>query len=354
MNKHTKFEEFAKKSIISSLALGLVIACGSPAKDGAETKAPAAKTDKKSAAANAVPGQAAPAAGVCADYAAKVCAAAGDKSATCTSFKSSVELMPEAACKAGLAEIEVTTTKLAAAQAVCAELVGRLCKAIGPDTKTCAMVTERTKSFPPERCKQMGSPEEYPKVVASLEQMEAANKPLDAAKRAKVEGLDGASFGPKTAKVTVVEFSDFECPYCTRAASAVDQIKKKYGDKVRVVFRHFPLSFHKNAHLASQASLFANSKGKFWEYHDLLFKNQKAMTRPDLVKYAKELGLNLAAFNKALDAGTYKAAVDADLEMGKSVAVQGTPTMFVNGTRVQNPTDINIISKDIDAALAAK
>ena len=349
MNKHTKYEGFTKKSLISGLALGFLIACGSPAKDGAKEKAAEKAPAKAGAAAPA-----AAAGGVCADYAAKVCAAAGDKSMTCNSFKSSVELMSEAACKAGLADIATTTAKITAAQAVCSDLVDRLCKAIGPETKTCAMVTERTKAFPPERCKQMGSAEEFPKVVASLQQMEEANKPLNAEKRAKVEGTDAASFGPKDAKVTVVEFSDFECPYCTRAASAVDQVKKKYGDKVRVVFRHFPLSFHKNAHLASQASLFANSKGKFWEFHDLLFKNQKAMTRDDLVKYAKELGLNLAEFNKALDAGTYKAAVDADLEMGKLVAVQGTPTMFINGARVQNPTDINVISKEIDAALAAK
>jgi protein-disulfide isomerase len=355
MKNSTTLEGFTKTPMLCTLALGFLLACGSPAQDG-EKKAPAKKSKAETPknAASVPAAAAATTGGPCSEYAAKVCAAAGDKSTTCTSFKSSVDLMPEAACKAGLAEIATTTAKISAAQAVCADLVKRLCAAIGPDSKTCAMVSERTKAFPPERCKQMGSPAEFPKVVQSLEQMEAANKPLDAAKRAKIEGPDGASFGAKNAKVTVVEFSDFECPYCTRAADAVTEIKKKYGDKVRVVFRHFPLSFHKNAHLASQASLFANSKGKFWEFHDLLFKNQKAMGRDSLVTYAKQLGLNVNAFNKALTGGTYKAAVDADIELGKSVAVQGTPTMFVNGARVQNPTDINMISKDIDAALAAQ
>jgi protein-disulfide isomerase len=214
------------------------------------------------------------------------------------------------------------------------------------------MVSERTKSFPADRCKQMGSPEEFPKVVASLEQMESANKPLTAEKLALLHGTDAAWAGGKDAKVTVVEFSDFECPYCVRAATAVTDLKKKYGDKIRVIFRHFPLSFHKNAHVASQAAMFANSKGKFWEFHDMVFQNQKAMTRPDLEKYAQKIGLNVGALKKALDSGAFKSAVDADMELGKQVGVQGTPTMFVNGGRVQNPTDVNAISKDIDAALA--
>jgi len=334
------------------LATSLLMACGSAKKDGAAdeaSKAPPA-TEKTAATAQA---PATGADGICKEYADKVCAAAGEQSMTCSSFRLSTEVMADAACKAGIENLATTTAKIQSEKAVCEDLVKKLCDAIGPETKTCAMVTERTKAFPAQRCKQMASAEEFPKVVASLEQMEAQNRPLDAAKRAKIEGKDAASFGSATAKVTVVEFSDFECPYCTRAASAVDEVKKKYGDKVRVVFRHFPLSFHKNAHLASQASLYANSKGKFWEFHDLLFKNQKAMTRADLEKYAKELKFNIGDFKKALDGGTYKAAVDADLELGKAVSVQGTPTMFINGERVQNPTDINVISQQIDKLLAA-
>ena len=92
-------------------------------------------------------------------------------------------------------------------------------------------------------------------------------------------------------------------------------------------------------------------QGKFWEFHDLLFENQKAMTRTDLEAHAEKLGLNMATFKKALDAGTYKAAVDKDLEIGSKVAVQGTPTMFINGARVQNPTDFATVSKQIDAGL---
>ena len=130
-------------------------------------------------------------------------------------------------------------------------------------------------------------------------------------------------------------------------------IKEKFPGKVRFIFRHFPLSFHKKAHLASQAAIAAGAQGKFWEYHDILFENQKALTRPDLEKYAAKLGLNMTKFKKALDSKTYKARVDGDLKLGGEVFVSGTPTIFLNGKRVQN-WDFNALSKLIEAAAAGK
>ena len=163
---------------------------------------------------------------------------------------------------AGINDMTVTKEKIAAMGAKCDELVKKLCTDLGPETQTCSMVTEKTKQFPPDRCVQMLG--QYKQVLAELQRMEAQNKPLSPEVAAELAAGDVASFGSKDAKVTVVEFSDFECPYCTRAANATNEIKKKYGDKVRVVFRHFPLSFHKNAHLAAQASMAANAQGKFW------------------------------------------------------------------------------------------
>src|SRR5690606_31096550 len=125
--------------------------------------------------------------------------------------------------------------------------------------------------------------------------------------------------GDADAKVTVVEFSDFQCPYCTRAAEVANKVKENYPKGVRFVFRQFPLSFHQDAHLAAQASLAAAAEGKFWEYHDLLFENQKSLGRESLEKYAEQLGLNMATFKKALDEGTYKDAVDKDIELGGKV-----------------------------------
>ncbi len=286
----------------------------------------------------------------CDAYAKSLCGMAGEKSGTCTNIKDVLALLPPAACKTGLANIEHSRPLIAAKGKVCDELVKKLCGDLGTETETCKMVTEKTKQFPPDRCEQMMK--DYGKVLAQLKQMEAANKPLTADKIAAISKPGAGEHGPQDAKATLVEFSDFQCPYCSRAANASNELKKKYGDKVRIIFRQFPLSFHKEAHLAGQASLAAKAEGKFWEYHDLLFANQKALKRPDLEKYAKQLGLNMAKFKKALDDGTYKAAVDADLAVGKSVAVQGTPTMFLNGKRVSNPGDASAIGKEIDAILA--
>ncbi|MFY0523516.1 DsbA family protein [Archangium gephyra] len=142
---------------------------------------------------------------------------------------------------------------------------------------------------------------------------------------------DAPSFGPKDAKVTIVEWSDFECPFCSRVGPTLKQIKETYPKDVRVVFRHQPLSFHPNAKPAAEASMAAHEQGKFWEYHDKLFQNQKALDRANLEKYAQELGLNMSQFKAALDSGKFRAKVEADASAGAAVGANGTPTFFVNG-----------------------
>ncbi|WNG37853.1 thioredoxin domain-containing protein [Archangium violaceum] len=142
---------------------------------------------------------------------------------------------------------------------------------------------------------------------------------------------DAPSFGPKDAKVTIVEWSDFECPFCSRVGPTLKQIKETYAKDVRVVFRHQPLSFHPNAKGAAEASMAAHEQGKFWEYHDKLFANQRALDRASLEKYAQELGLNMNQFKAALDSGKFRAKVEADSAAGAAVGANGTPTFFVNG-----------------------
>ncbi|HTU63810.1 MAG TPA: thioredoxin domain-containing protein, partial [Polyangiales bacterium] len=187
--------------------------------------------------------------------------------------------------------------------------------------------------------------------LAGLKKQEEKNKPLSPEVQAKLTSGNPPAHGPKESKVTVVEFSDFQCPYCSRAATTVTDLKKKYGDKVLFVFRQYPLSFHENAHISAEASLAAHEQGKFWELHDKMFENQKKLDRASLDGYAKDVGLNVAAFKKALDDKKYKDAVDAELKLGEEVAVDGTPTMFVNGKRVSNPTSVEEVSKVIDEAL---
>ena len=113
----------------------------------------------------------------------------------------------------------------------------------------------------------------------------------------------------------------------------------------------FPLNFHQNAHAAAQASLAAHAQGKFWQFHDMLFENQQALSGPDLEKYAQKAGLNMGMFKKAMEGGTYKKTVDDDMALGGEVAVNGTPTMFINGKRVQNSTSFEAIEPMIKEAL---
>jgi protein-disulfide isomerase len=285
----------------------------------------------------------------CADYEKRICKESGDTSQTCTNVKAVLEILPPEACEQALAKVDFSVKKLGEKRKKCDELVTKLCADIGPETGTCTMVKDKTKEFPPERCDMMM--QHYAEVLTDLKRQEEKNKPLSPEKQAKMAEGDAPAFGPKDAKVTIVEFSDFECPFCSRAAEASHKIKEKYGDKVRFIFRQFPLSFHAHAHLAAEAALAANAQGKFWEYHDKLFANQKALERDKLEGYAKELGLDLAKFKKALDDKAHAATVDAELKLGEEVAVDGTPTMFLNGARVTNPTDFDALAKDIDKAL---
>jgi protein-disulfide isomerase len=147
--------------------------------------------------------------------------------------------------------------------------------------------------------------------------------------------LDGDWKGTADAPVNVVVFSDFQCPFCGRVNPSLERLLKEYPGKVRVFFRHYPLPFHGDAPLASQAALAAGAQGKFWPMHDKLFANQQALKRPDLERYAGELGLDMGKFKQALDAGTYKARVDADMALGSQVGVSGTPASFVNGRAIE-------------------
>jgi protein-disulfide isomerase len=287
----------------------------------------------------------------CKDYSARICKEAGDASPTCEQVKSVTELMPPEACAAALGKVDIAVKKIADKRKQCDTLATKLCGDLGDKTQSCEMVQRETKNMPPERCDMMM--QHYAEVLADLKRQEEKNKPLSGDKLAKIAGADAPAFGPADAKVTIVEFSDFQCPFCSRAANVAHQVKEKYSDKVRFVFRQFPLSFHQNAHPAAEAALAANAEGKFWPYHDKLFANQQSLDRPSLEKFAQETGLNMAAFKKALDEKTYSAKVDADFQLGQEVAVDGTPTMFLNGARVANPTDFEAISKQIEEALKA-
>ena len=146
---------------------------------------------------------------------------------------------------------------------------------------------------------------------------------------------DDPARGGVNAPVTIVEFTDFQCPACAAMHPVLDEVLKSYGDKVRFVVRDFPLNQHEWARKAAEAANAANAQGKFFEYIAILFKNQKALDVPSLKKYASELGLDRAKFDAALDRGVYAAEVKHDVEDGEMYGVGSTPTIFINGVQLQ-------------------
>jgi protein-disulfide isomerase len=147
---------------------------------------------------------------------------------------------------------------------------------------------------------------------------------------------DDPAKGPANAPVTIVEFTDFQCPACAAMHPVIEEVLKSYGDKVRFVVRDFPLDRHENARKAAEAANAANAQGKFFEYIAILFKRQNALDVPSLKKYASEIGLDRARFDAALDRGTYQAEVKRDIEDGEMYGVGVTPTIFVNGVQLRN------------------
>jgi protein-disulfide isomerase len=160
--------------------------------------------------------------------------------------------------------------------------------------------------------------------------------------------------GPASAPVTLVAWSDFQCPFCSRAVPTVRQLEDAYKGKLRIAFKQFPLPFHDKAHLAAEAALAANEQGKFWQMHDKLFANQQALDRPSLEKYAEELGLDMGKFKAALDSGKFKDKVDAEDKEGAGFGVTGTPTFFINGTRLVGAQPFEAFKAAIDKELKAK
>jgi protein-disulfide isomerase len=159
--------------------------------------------------------------------------------------------------------------------------------------------------------------------------------------------------GPEDAPVTVYEFSDFECPYCSKAKDTFEGVLKDYEGKVKVVHKNYPLPFHKAAKPAAHAALAAQEQGKFWEMYDLLFKNQKQLDQSTetYVGYAKELGLNVEKFKKDMKAAAESNTIKEDMAMGKEVGVRGTPAYFINGQRLVGAQPASKFKSAIDSAL---
>jgi protein-disulfide isomerase len=160
--------------------------------------------------------------------------------------------------------------------------------------------------------------------------------------------------GPETAPVTLLEYGDFECPYCGQAHLVVKELQRQFGDQLRFAFRHFPLAMaHPHAQHAAEAAEAAGGQGRFWEMHDVLYENQHALEDADLARYAAALGLDLDAFIDDLTRHTHAPRVREDFMIGAHAGVNGTPTFFINGQRHNSAFDFDTLSEAIESAMAA-
>jgi protein-disulfide isomerase len=170
--------------------------------------------------------------------------------------------------------------------------------------------------------------------------------------RVTVSTDGGFARGPKDAPVTIVEFSDFQCPYCKTATATLKQVLDKYPEQVRLIFRDYPLvSIHPAAPKAHEAARCAGDQGKFWEYHDLLFERAPRLSPQELKQYAQDLKLDLRVFGQCLDSAKYVAEVDKDTQEGMRLGLTGTPSFFINGRQLVGAQPLAAFEKIIDAEL---
>jgi protein-disulfide isomerase len=189
--------------------------------------------------------------------------------------------------------------------------------------------------------------------AAPRAQAAAATGRPDPAQRYSVSTDGSPAVGPANAQVSVVAFSDFQCPFCSRAVPTLEQVEKKYGDRVRIVFKHLPLSMHPKAPAAHAAAEAAHRQGKFWEMHDLIFGNQREMSPERYVQYATELGLDVDKFKKDVESAEVKKRIDDDTSEASRLNVRGTPAFFINGRYLSGAQPFETFKQRIDEELAS-
>jgi protein-disulfide isomerase len=164
-------------------------------------------------------------------------------------------------------------------------------------------------------------------------------------------GANDHAQGSAKAPVTLVEYGDYECPFCGQAYPIVKALQKRLGDQVRLIFRNFPLGeMHPHAEHAAEAAEAAGAQGKFWEMHDMLYENQDALEDENLAQYAEALGLDVPRFIREMSEHTHSARVREDFRSGVRSGVNGTPTFFINGVRHDGPFDLRSLIAAIEEA----
>jgi len=163
--------------------------------------------------------------------------------------------------------------------------------------------------------------------------------------------LGSPVMGPATARVTLVEFSDFQCPYCSKAVEKINAVLKAYPNDVKLIFKQFPLDSHPQAQISAQAALAAHQQGKFWPLHDVMFANKNSLSRKSILGWAGGIGLDMKRFESDMDSDAIKKSVARDLADGEKAGVEGTPTLFINGQRYNGELALDAIRPVIDGEL---
>ncbi|MGH9354069.1 MAG: DsbA family protein [Terriglobia bacterium] len=184
------------------------------------------------------------------------------------------------------------------------------------------------------------------------DRLKAAIPPASSSDSAGIPFTGIAEEGPATAPVAIIEFSDFECPFCGGVAPVVDQLLKTFPNKIQFFFMNNPLPFHQHAELAHEAALAAGAQGKFWEMYHLLFSHQKQLDRANLIEYAQQLNLDMTAFQRALDSHIYQPLISQTLAAGKGLGVTGTPTFFINGRKLVGAQTLEALKAAVNQAMA--
>jgi protein-disulfide isomerase len=196
------------------------------------------------------------------------------------------------------------------------------------------------------------APVAAPGQAAPTPQPRQRPKGADPASTYKVPLGEAHAKGPDDALVTIIEWSDFQCPYCSRVGPTLEQLEKDYQGKIRIAFKHNPLGFHQRALPAALAAEAAGRQGKFWEMHDKLFENQKDLTDENFATWAKEIGLDVGQFQKDMKDPKLEAKVKGDQRQGAPVGVTGTPAFFINGRFLSGAQPVDNFKKLVDEELA--
>lgn len=249
--------------------------------------------------------------------------------------------------------------------------------AVGAATLTMALPAAEQKpvyeSSPPQQFAGKSEAEAFSQIESNLRRIrlsEARNRFMNSLRektpvkilleppRLTIADGDHPSLGPADAPITIVEFSDFQCPACGRAFSTMKRLTQQYQDKIRLVFRDFPLPMHPQAPKAAEAAACAKEQGKFWEMHDRMFTNQQRLAVADLKAVAAELGMDAAKFASCLDSGTYAMDWQNDLTEGRKYGVSATPTFFINGRMLSGAaayqTFVNIVEEELQRVSTEK